>query len=323
MRILSVDGGGYLGLATAALLDVTEREFGSSAAERFDLFCGTSTGAIIALGLAAGKSAAEVARHYEEMGPKIFPPANVLARHIPATVRRILWRGYDNEPLRAALASVFGSLTLGDIRDSGKQVLVTSFCLTTGRPRIFKTDHGDRLKAHDRYLLRDVALASAAAPTYLPIVELSDPVTGAKERFIDGGVLANSPGLLGYAEAVSHLRTSPRDISLLSLSTPRTNHAEFASARTRSRDPLRRSIVGWGSLPGVLLDGPAMVSDTALKLIMEAAGGRYERTRLEKPEGLGLDTVTEKATETLRQLGVDCARESATRDMMAHFFKVQ
>jgi hypothetical protein len=52
MRILSLDGGGYLGLATASFLEETERHFGRSFYESFDMFCGTSTGAIIALAVA-------------------------------------------------------------------------------------------------------------------------------------------------------------------------------------------------------------------------------------------------------------------------------
>ena len=51
MRIISVDGGGYLGLATASFLQAVEQRQCTTAAARFDLFCGTSTGAIIALAL--------------------------------------------------------------------------------------------------------------------------------------------------------------------------------------------------------------------------------------------------------------------------------
>lgn len=74
MRILSVDGGGYLGLATASFLKAVEQRFGTTAAARFDLFCGTSTGAIIALALAAEKSAADVVSLYEQLGPRVFKP---------------------------------------------------------------------------------------------------------------------------------------------------------------------------------------------------------------------------------------------------------
>ena len=38
MRILSLDGGGYLGLATAAFLKEAEGHFRTSCHERFDFF---------------------------------------------------------------------------------------------------------------------------------------------------------------------------------------------------------------------------------------------------------------------------------------------
>jgi uncharacterized protein len=72
VRILSLDGGGYLGLAGAAFLAELERHFGVSCHDSFDLFCGTSTGAIIALALASGKSAREVVDLYKRFGPRVF-----------------------------------------------------------------------------------------------------------------------------------------------------------------------------------------------------------------------------------------------------------
>ncbi len=72
MRILSLDGGGYLGLATAAFLKEAERHFRISCHERFDLFCGTSTGAIIALALASGMTAEAIEVLYKDFGPKVF-----------------------------------------------------------------------------------------------------------------------------------------------------------------------------------------------------------------------------------------------------------
>lgn len=320
MRILSIDGGGYLGLATAALLSVAERDLNARVASRFDLFCGTSTGAIIALAFAAGMSADDVCALYERLGPAVFPAPGLIKRRVPPVLRRLIGSAYDNKALIAALKDVFGNTTLGELRARGKNVLVTAFSLSSGRPRVFKTDHGPKLKAHDGLRVRDVALASAAAPTYLPIVELHDPSIHVTERFIDGGVVANSPALLGYAEAVSHLGACPSNIALLSLATPRTDLAERASARTVAQSDLRRGLWGWKErLAEVMLDGTAAVNGTALDLIMTAAGGRYERIELSRPAGVGLDVVSPRATETLRQLGVEQGRNADTRRRLTPF----
>lgn len=61
-RILSIDGGGIRGIFPATFLAGLEERYlgGISVAQYFDLITGTSTGGIIALGLAAGLTAAEL-----------------------------------------------------------------------------------------------------------------------------------------------------------------------------------------------------------------------------------------------------------------------
>lgn len=322
IRILSLDGGGYLGLATASFLQSIESHFRVRCADRFDLFCGTSTGAIIALAFAKGMSAKEVAELYEALGPRVFPSPNFVARLVPKS-RGIFAARHDNAALQKVLDEAFGSMTLGDLRARGKMVLVTAFSLTAGRPKVFKTDHAPELTAHDKYLLRDVALASSAAPTYLPIVELVDPNTQSVERFCDGGVVANSPALLAYAEAVSSLRCPPTQISLLSLATPRADLAEYASSMSRSQKSLNRGYQGWGfgeRIISVALDGVAMLSDTALARIATASGTKYHRVRFSQPDGLEMDKVTGETTQTLRHLGSDRASAAEIREQLRPFF---
>jgi hypothetical protein len=325
VRILSIDGGGYLGLATASFLNAIEHRNGARAADRFDLFCGTSTGAIIALALAKGMSAAEVVALYEELGPEVFRPRPLHERVVPPLrkLRAVAGALHDNAPLAAALTRAFGTMTLGDLRQRGKTVLVTAFNLTAGRPTIFKTDHAAGLRAHDRYLVRDIALASSAAPMYLPLVELTDPVSGSHERYCDGGVVANSPALLGYAEAVSHLGQSPAELEILSLGTPRENLSEPLSGLKWAQRKLARGLWGWGlgeRIISLTIDGGAMVSDTALLRIARAAGARYERVTLSQPAGVGLDVATTKATRTLKQLGAERARVAEVQRALAPFF---
>jgi patatin-like phospholipase/acyl hydrolase len=107
MRILSIDGGGYLGLASAALLAEFERHFGVSCHDSFDLFCGTSTGAIIALALAADIPAAEVVALYERIGPVVFPIRSAKLRWVHRRTVGFFRSQYQNEALRRVLHDVF------------------------------------------------------------------------------------------------------------------------------------------------------------------------------------------------------------------------
>lgn len=324
MRILSLDGGGYLGLASASFIKEIERHFGVACHEQFDMFCGTSTGAIIALALAYGMSGEQICDLYQDFGGKVFRnpfPGVRLLR----SGRAVFISKYSNKPLKSALTEAFGLTTLGDLRSRGKSVLITAFSVTKGKPRIFKTDHSPDLSTDNRYLIRDVALASAAAPVYLPVVKLRSPLNGSEESYCDGGVFANHPALLGYAEAVSHLSVVPEGIKVLSLSTPRTDHAERASSRNLvQRLLLSRGLVSWGTkLAGVMIDSTSIISHETLRRLtcwQDTSARRYVRIMLEKPRGLELDIATRRATETLLQLGAEEACRTEIRRQIAPFF---
>lgn len=326
MRILSIDGGGYLGLATAAFIAEVERHFNSSFHKTFDLFCGTSTGAIIALALAKGLSGKEVCGLYQDFGPKVFwnpVPGFRKLRFLLGLVRA----RYSNAPLRKALEGAFGDISLGDLRKRiGKKAVVTAFSITGGRPRVFKTDHAQELTRDDGYRLSDIALASAAAPVFLPLVKLTSPTNGSVEEFFcDGGVFANHPALIGYAEALYHLQAQPNQVKVLSLSTPRSDHSERESAKGFiQRHLISRGLVSWGSkLASVLIDSTSMIAHETLRRLASRVGGPeavYERVELSKPLGVEMDTATGAATKTLLHLGTDVAATSDMRNRLQPFF---
>ena len=67
-KILALDGGGIKGLYTASLLSKLEEKSGKKAGDCFDLIAGTSTGGLIALGLAADKPSQDLVNLYEKFG---------------------------------------------------------------------------------------------------------------------------------------------------------------------------------------------------------------------------------------------------------------
>lgn len=314
LRILSLDGGGYLGLASVACLESLERHFQTTCHEEFDLFCGTSAGAIIALGLASGMSAREVRELYEQLGRDVFKKRLPLSG-VYHFARAVVTSRHDNSALKEALESGFKNLTLGDLKAKGKFALVTAFNLSNGRPRIFKTDHAPELTRDDGYLLRDVALASAAAPVFFPIVPLVSPTTGIRELFCDGGVYANHPALLGYIEAIHMLRQRSSDVSILSISTPRGDLAEHESSRGWlarqewfQRYLIKRGVFLWGSqLANTFIDSTSIITDEILKRLSTGCPGGefpYVRIMLPKPPGLEMDVATAATTSTLKRIGI-------------------
>jgi hypothetical protein len=325
LRVLSVDGGGYLGLAAAAFLAELERHFGATCHQRFDLFCGTSTGAIIALALASGKTARQVSDLYKEFGPRLFKNPFPGCRHLRNLMGLVRSR-YSNRELRAALTGAFGDLSLGSVQQKGKYLVIPAFCLTTGRPRIFKTDHADGLSRHNQYPVRDVALASSAAPVYLPVAELRSPIDGRIERYCDGGVFANHPALLALAEVLYHLHASPAQIRILSVSTPRASLAEeFSAASFFRRHLLSRGICQWvGPMARLFIDSTSDIAHEALRRLFSSIGGsesHYQRVVFAKPEGLDFDVATPAATHTLETMGAEKGSRNEVRDLMRIFFQ--
>jgi predicted acylesterase/phospholipase RssA len=118
-RALALDGGGFRGLYTATLLEELGRFFaGDTAADlgrRFDLITGTSTGGILACGLAVGVSPRRIIELYEKEGPKIF--ANPLPVQLFGKLGWVLRNAFKAAnraaPLRNGLVEIFGDKTLG------------------------------------------------------------------------------------------------------------------------------------------------------------------------------------------------------------------
>src|SRR4051794_12467303 len=106
-RILSLDGGGIMGAFAASALATFERATGRRVVEHFDLIAGTSTGGIIAIGLAMGTPAAEITRFFETEGPKIFPKRSGINRWL-GRARDIVQPRYSSSALGEAIRGVVG-----------------------------------------------------------------------------------------------------------------------------------------------------------------------------------------------------------------------
>ena len=203
-RILTIDGGGIKGTFPASFLATVEDSIGENIANYFDLIVGTSTGGIIALGLGLGLSAAKMLRFYEEYGPTIFKGNRGLR-----SLRRLGTTKYSSVPLKNALRSCFGDKRLGD---SEKRLVIPSLNLENGEVYIYKTAHHPELERDYKEDAVEVALKTAAAPTYFPT-----HCSSAGTPLIDGGMWANNPVGMAVVEAVT-LLDWPRDsLKVLSL----------------------------------------------------------------------------------------------------------
>ena len=252
-KILSIDGGGIKGLYSATILEHLEKVSGNASADCFHLICGTSTGAIIALALSKGKTAADIGKFYVDDGPKLFPYGRLRYWTI-GLARQILFGGkYSQHRFVSSLDTLFGESKLGDAKTL---LCIPTYDLTKGEPTVFKKDHG-ALTRDSNLKMADVAYASAAAPTFFPIANLLD------SQYVDGGVWANNPALCGFLEAMDYFVGEDKEfdaIEMLSISAldfPRGWHLKHGS---------RKSVFGWRQrLFEVPLRGQSFFTDFYLK----------------------------------------------------------
>jgi len=213
-RILSIDGGGIRGVYPATFLAGLEERYleGSSVAHYFDLIAGTSTGGIIAIGLAAGLRAAELRDLYVERGCEIFPPGRsgivgAAERRFRDGLQYFKFR-YDRKALMRILQDTFGERQFGETRT---RLCIPSFDGRYGEPCIFKTPHHPDFRKDARERMTKVAAATAAAPAFF------QPLEDGGYTFIDGGVWANNPIMIALVDTLSCFSVSPRRVRILSL----------------------------------------------------------------------------------------------------------
>lgn len=239
--ILSCDGGGLRGLLTAHLIKKLAEDCGNHFLDRVGLFAGTSTGGILALGLAGGKSITEMINLYTKFAGTIFPdtpPPTRGEQRTVAAVRAVVpdrWPGaeahateyavrtyrklfdtkYKSNGLEEALKAAFGHGRV--ISGFDRKVLVTTFRLDSPAgswgPVALHNLPVPREPLVESHVL-EAALCTAAAPTYFP------PYWHGRLGYcVDGGVFANNPASLALSYALKAGVAKLDEVAVLSIGT--------------------------------------------------------------------------------------------------------
>lgn len=290
-QILSLSGGGYLGLYTIAVLAKLEERTGRQAADFIDLFAGTSIGGILALGLARRVPAADIRDAFLDDGADIFgssPKAKGLRKWI-GMAGSLPSPRHDANALRLTIERIVGDTTL--VKELHRPAVIPAVNLTKGGPKVFKTGHHANFKNDWRLRIVDVALATSAAPTYLPVHRIGN------ELFADGGLFANSPDAIAVHEAENFLHIASDEIRLLSIGTTTQSFAFSGGTST--------AMGAWAWMKDERLSNAIIGSQQALthEMMRHRFGDRYLRIDRSQARGqeadLALDCASSKAKATL------------------------
>ena len=205
-KLLAIDGGGIRGVMALEILLRIEQILGQGRKEfrlsdYFDYISGTSTGGIIAAGLALGMSVADILRFYEEAGAQMFEKTRL---------RNRLKYKFNDEPLARQLKDVLGAdTTLGSERLKTLLLLVLRNATTDSPWPISNNPHAkyndcDRYNCNLNLPLWQLVRASTAAPTYFPpeVIILKGKDKDQEFVFVDGGVtMYNNPAFQTFLMA--------------------------------------------------------------------------------------------------------------------------
>jgi hypothetical protein len=322
-KVLSIDGGGIKGLYAATILAEVEAALQQKEGpdvrlvDFVDLLCGTSTGGLIALALALRIPASRVCEFYEQRGPAIFRGSHRWA----ARARQILYGGkFSDRVLRAALVEMFEARTIGE---SECLLCIPTYDVTHGTYGIFKFDHPEgELVRHNKLTMVDVALATSAAPTFFPLAQIDAEF---KTQYIDGGVWANNPSLVGYLEALKYFVGAGKaydHLTLLSISALSVGSGKPPGLRRR------RSFAAWGAglfEPGFV--GQSEFADVFMQFLSAEPANALTYHRIHSPaisreqtRFIQLDFADPRALALMKQFGREMYHKQRRLRGLTDFF---
>ena len=309
--VLSIDGGGIRGIIPAQILIHFERllkevyqDSTFKIADYFDLVAGTSTGGILGIAYLMPEhgrpmyTAEEVLKLYFDRGEDIF---DIPFYHRLVSAGGFLDEKYPDKGLQETLQDYFGETKLNELL---KPTLFTAYDIKRRKAHFF-TQHRASRPDHN-FLVRDVARATAAAPTYFEPAKIRSE---SKDSFplIDGGVFANNPSMCAYAEMRSSFSTPDKkvcaaDVKILSLGTGFYH------------EPMNYSEVkDWGAsrwakpLVDIMMSGIGETVDYELTQLYDSVDSpeQYLRINGEIPENVSpdLDNVEPGNLKALQEFG--------------------
>lgn len=310
-KILSIDGGGIRGIIPAIVLGEIERRAGQPIVSLFDLMAGSSTGSILAIGLATPDAhgnprftAEELTRLYETEGATIFSRSMWRAMQSFNSIATVK---YPSLGIDTVLDYCFGEHMLSEALGD---VLVTSYEIRRRQPWFFRSSKA-RYSSTCDFRMHDVVRASTAAPTFFEPAQVFHPDAEDYFALIDGSMQANNPGLCAFVEARDK-HPEHRDFMMVSLGTGETRKPiDYEEARAWG-------LAGWAQhLMEITFDAMSSTVDYQLRHLLPTCSDgeqhyyRFE-TRLDT-ENEALDNSSPKNVARLKELAQEMVRENDAR----------
>lgn len=305
LRVLSLAGGGFLGLYTALVLEGLETRAGEPLGRRFDLLAGTSIGGVLALALAYEVPMSHLVSLFVEHGPQVFSrrelPGGAMTRLLDLS-RSVLGPKYSGAALRETLQAELGDARLAD---ATHRVVVPAVDVSLCQTKIFKTPHSPASEGDGSVRAVDIAMAACAAPAYFPCVRIG------RRQYADGGLYAVAPDQIALHELEHFMGVPPDRVSMLSIGTATAHYRPVEGVRGDA------GAVGWLAEGRLVLTMISVQQQHVQAMIEDRLGDRYLRLDADWPAdaGLGIDVATPKAVQALSALARKTLRAVGDRQL--------
>jgi uncharacterized protein len=286
-HLLSIDGGGIRGIIPLCALAELEAQLKLPARDVFSFIAGTSTGAIIAAGLAKGLTAVEILEIYSRLG------ADVFKLDLIGFVTSLGSFKYQSKPLHERLVATLGDPTLNELPID---VMLTAMRVRDGRPYYFVRDNPGNNQKTGKLRLADCVTASSAAPTFFKPWNV--PGVG---DCVDGGLtIAGNPCYQLCVEAFDY--TAPGTY------TPATSNIIALGTGHYSRANTPSNLIDWVRFTiGQLLDEPSEQQTQLVQRHYVPQGATLFRWNPPLPREIELDSASE--IPALLAIGKDAAAQ--------------
>lgn len=208
-RLLCIDGGGVRGVLALAMLERLWEQPGFSSG--VTTIAGTSTGGIIALGLARGLTPSQLLEQYLKGAPEVFKDSTADNLKDFGT---LLGAQYGATPLWNLCTRILGHKNLSECHHE-VVIPVTRFDYNRYRLKVYHNFKGPDRDSYSSAAA--VAVATSSAPTYFPAFRNAASLSAS----IDGGLVANNPTMVGVTQCLDVRNDEPSSLSsvrVLSLS---------------------------------------------------------------------------------------------------------
>ena len=299
---LSIDGGGIRGLIPIKFLSKIEDKTKKPICELFDYIGGTSTGGLLTLGLTVPDPRNKMKPLYNanqlkdifssEERYEVFPFSwwNTITS-LGSYTRSLYPAASFEKDLEKRFGNCYQTEALTNI-------LVTATEFRTKNMTVFCKEGKDigAMIMPGKILMRDIARATSAAPSYFVAGKVIEPELGGgytTNYYVDGGICCNNPAQLVWNRLQREYNATPNNVYLLSLGT---GTLDFPYLKVPAEDS---GIKGWlPELSGYFMDSNSWSVDDEMKHLL---GSNYERIQVMLQKDIDLAAIDKDSIEELEK----------------------